>query len=83
MTTTTEELLNLDEAVKFLGTSKPTLYRLLGKDEIKGLKVGRQWRFRKTDLMAYMQRSPVAFAAAPTQDLDRETRLFCGTIIRE
>ena len=71
-----EELLTLDEAVKFLGTSKPTLYRLLGQDEIKGLKVGRQWRFRTADLMAYMQRSPVAVAAAPKEDLDMELAFF-------
>jgi excisionase family DNA binding protein len=71
-----EELLTLDEAVKFLGTSKPTLYRLLGLDEIKGLKVGRQWRFRKADLVAYMERGPVAFTAAPTEDLDRELAFF-------
>ncbi len=71
-----EELLSLDEAVKFLGTSKPTLYRLLGQDEIKGLKVGRQWRFRKSDLIAYMQRSPVAVTAAPKEDLDMELAFF-------
>ena len=71
-----EELLTLDEAVKFLGTSKPTLYRLLGLDEIKGLKVGRQWRFRKADLTAYMERSPVAVTAAPQEDLDRELAFF-------
>ena len=71
-----EELLSLDEAVKFLGTSKPTLYRLLGQDEIKGLKVGRQWRFRRADLIAYMERSPVAFSAAPKEDLDMELAWF-------
>lgn len=59
-----EQLLTLDEAVKFLGTSKPTLYRLLGQDEIKGLKVGRQWRFRKTDLVAYMERGSAAAPAS-------------------
>lgn len=71
-----EELLTLDEAVKFLGTSKPTLYRLLGQDEIKGLKVGRQWRFRKTDLTAYLQRGMVALTAAPKEDLNRELTFF-------
>ncbi len=68
---TSEDLLTLDEAVKFLGTSRPTLYRLLGLDEIKGLKVGRQWRFRKADLIAYMERSPVAVAAAPREDIQK------------
>ena len=72
----TEELLSLDEAVKFLGTSKPTLYRLLGQDEIRGLKVGRQWRFRRADLTAYMERGPVAVSAAPKEDLDMELAFF-------
>ena len=71
-----EELLTLDEAVKFLGTSKPTLYRLLGQDEIKGLKVGRQWRFRRADLIAYTERGPVAVSAAPKEDLDVELAFF-------
>ena len=78
-----EELLSLDEAVKFLGTSKPTLYRLLGQDEIKGLKVGRQWRFRKVDLIAYMERGPVAVAAAPQGDLDVELAFFAAQLGQE
>lgn len=65
-----EELLTMDEAVQFLNASKPTLYRVLGEDDLKGLKVGHQWRFRKADLIAYMERSPVAVAAAPAFDLD-------------
>lgn len=71
-----EELLNLDEAVKFLGTSKPTLYRVLRQGELRGLKVGRQWRFRKADLVAYMERSPVAVAAAPSGEMDTELEGF-------
>ena len=75
-----EQLLTLDEAVKFLGTSRPTLYRLLGQDEIKGLKVGRQWRFRKADLVAYMERGPVAVNAAPSEDLDAELAFFADAL---
>ncbi|MBV9852352.1 MAG: type II/IV secretion system protein [Armatimonadetes bacterium] len=67
-----EGLYTLDEAVQFLGTSKPTLYRLLSQGDLKGLKVGRQWRFRKADLIAYMERGPVAVAAAPPDVLDGE-----------
>ena len=79
-----EQLLTLDEAVKFLGTSKPTLYRLLGQDEIKSLKVGRQWRFRKTDLVAYMERGSAAAPASaaantvpvvPREDLEKATAI--------
>jgi len=78
-----EQLLSLDEAVRFLGTSKPTLYRLLGQDEIKGLKVGRQWRFRRADLVAYMERGPVAVAAAPKEDLDMELAFFNEQLSQE
>lgn len=71
-----EELLTLEEAVQFLNTSKPTLYRVLGQGDLKGLKVGRQWRFRKVDLVAYMERSPVAVAAAPAPDLNAALELL-------
>jgi excisionase family DNA binding protein len=56
--TQAEELLTIDEAAKFLDTSKSTLYRLLGQGDIKGTKVGKQWRFRKPDLTAYLERKP-------------------------
>jgi excisionase family DNA binding protein len=49
-----EELLTLNEAVEFLGTSRPTMYRWLERGDLKGLKVGKQWRFRKRDLLAYL-----------------------------
>src|SRR5215831_16412137 len=71
-----EELLTLDDAVQFLGTSRPTLYRVLGQGNLKGLKVGRQWRFRKADLIAYMERGPVAVAAAPNEALLAELDFF-------
>lgn len=75
-----QSLYTLDEAVQFLGTSKPTLYRLLSQGDLKGLKVGRQWRFRKADLVAYMERSPVALAAGPPQDLDAELAFFAAQL---
>jgi excisionase family DNA binding protein len=71
-----EELLSLDEAVQFLSTSRPTLYRLLGQGDLKGLKVGRQWRFRKPDLVAYLERRPAGMASAPTEALDVELGFF-------
>jgi excisionase family DNA binding protein len=77
-----EELLNLDEAVQFLGTSKATLYRLLKQGDLRGLKVGRQWRFRKADLLAYMERAPEAERAAPTEELDTEMEFFAQELGR-
>lgn len=77
-----EALLTLDEAVQFLGTSRPTLYRLLRQGDLSALKVGKQWRFRKSDLVRYMTRGPVAVAAAPEQDLDPELAFFASELRR-
>src|SRR5579862_5029545 len=75
-----EELLTLEESVQFLGTSKPTLYRWLAQGEIKGLKVGKQWRFRRADLVAYLQRDPLAVAAAPEAVVERELAFFADEL---
>src|ERR1700722_13061491 len=71
------EMLSLEEAVRFLDISKSTFYRLLSQEDIKGVKVGKQWRFRKADLTAYLERGPVAVAvdAAARIDLDAELDL--------
>ena len=59
-----QELLSLEAAAEFLCVSKSTLYRLLGQGKLHGMKAGKQWRFRKEDLVAYMQRGPAALALA-------------------
>ncbi len=50
-----EELLNVDQAVDLLCTSRPTFYRWLRTGKLKGFKVGRQWRFRRDDLERFMR----------------------------
>ncbi len=67
-----DDYLNFEAAMKFLGTSKPTLYRLLSQSRIKGLKVGRQWRFRREDLVAHMERKPETVPDSALQDLETE-----------
>lgn len=59
-TTETDELLSLEEAADMLCVSKSTLYRMIERKEIKGSKVGRQWRFSQADLQAYLDRGPQA-----------------------
>jgi general secretion pathway protein E len=59
-----EEWLSLAEALEFLGISKQTLYRLLERGDLKGAKVGRQWRFARADLRAYLERGPESAAMA-------------------
>ena len=48
-------LLNMEEAIKLLKTSKPTFYRWLRSGKIKGMKVGRQWRFQKEDIHRFLK----------------------------
>lgn len=38
------------EAMHYLHVSRSTLYRLIGRGELLGRKVGSQWRFRQEDL---------------------------------
>src|SRR3954454_6786705 len=74
-----EDLMTLGEAVDFLGTSRPTMYRWLERGELKGLKVGKQWRFRRSDLVAYLERGPIA-VAAPAEELAAETAFFAAEL---
>ncbi|HOS43634.1 MAG TPA: ATPase, T2SS/T4P/T4SS family, partial [Armatimonadota bacterium] len=69
-----DALLSLEAAAEFLCVSKSTLYRLLDQRKLAGMKAGKQWRFRKEDLLAYMRRGPAAQALArvPMPVLDAE-----------
>jgi excisionase family DNA binding protein len=43
----------MEEAIAALNTTRPTFYRWLRSGQIKGLKVGRQWRFTREDIDRY------------------------------
>jgi excisionase family DNA binding protein len=44
----------MDEAIAMLRTTRPTFYRWLKTGKLKGMKVGRQWRFYKEDLDRFL-----------------------------
>src|SRR5262245_39820844 len=71
-----EELLSLEEAAQLLGTSATTLYRLLKQGGLPALKVGRQWRFRRDDLLSHLVRSPGGPVSVPTEEVDAEIAFF-------
>lgn len=50
-------LLTFKEAEDFLRVSRATLYRLLGSGQITGHKVGRSWRFYRSDLRRFINES--------------------------
>ncbi len=49
------EIIDMDKAIKLLKTSRPTFYRWLRSGKIKGMKVGRQWRFYKEDIDRFLK----------------------------
>jgi len=48
------DVLTADEAADYLRVSRKTLYRLVSAGKIPGQKVGRSWRFRRADLVAFL-----------------------------
>ena len=48
------QIMTPQEAAKYLGFHIVTIYRLLKKREIPGTKIGRQWRFKKDVLDAWL-----------------------------
>jgi excisionase family DNA binding protein len=50
-----EKILDMEQAIALLKTTRPTFYRWLRAGKFKGMKVGRQWRFYKKDIEAFLQ----------------------------
>jgi len=51
-----EELITAPEAQKYLRICKITLYKLINTKKLPALRVGRQWRFRKSELDKWLNR---------------------------
>ena len=45
------EILDIDDAARFLGIKKRTMYRLVNTGEIPAKKIGGQWRLSRTQLI--------------------------------
>jgi len=87
-----DNVLTLDEAVSFLKVSKSTLYKLLESGRIPARKLGRRWRFSRSDLEQWLRSSdtggngdemptdggriPTETAGGVISDLLREDRTF-------
>ena len=50
-----DDVLDLDDAVAFLKTTKPTMYRWIALGKVQGFKAGRQWRFYRRDLRKFLE----------------------------
>jgi excisionase family DNA binding protein len=47
--------LRMSDAVTYLGVSRSTILRLMARGQLRGHKVGSQWRFWQEDLAAAMK----------------------------
>ena len=50
-----DAVMTLEEAAEFLKVSETTVYQLLRDGQLKARKVGREWRFLKRELVAYLK----------------------------
>ena len=51
----TGELIDMEQAIALLKTTRPTFYRWLRAGRIKGMKLGRQWRFYREDVERFLK----------------------------
>ena len=50
-----DDIVSMEQAIDLLKTTRPTFYRWLRSGKIKGMKVGRQWRFYRSDIDRFMK----------------------------
>ena len=68
-----ETFLTTEEVLAYLRVNLRTVYRLVSAGKIPAVRVGRQWRFRKTDIDAWLERErshsipPMVPSATPAQ----------------
>ena len=56
-------VLDFAQAAALLGISRSTLSRMVKQGRVRGFKVGRQWRFRRSDLDMFTKMSHPSAAA--------------------
>ena len=61
-----EQLLTASEVAHMLRVSTMTIYRLLRAGELRAVRIGRSYRFRESDILAYLAGSPGASAPPKT-----------------
>ena len=49
------DILTLKEAAEYLRVSRQTVYNMIKDRRIKAYKVGREWRFFRSDIMEYLE----------------------------
>jgi len=80
MTTPYESFLTTEEVLKYLHVNLRTVYRLIKAGEIPASRVGRQWRFRRRDIDAWLDsQKPPGSARMTSQPKRRDPRSAART----
>ena len=61
-----QAFLTTEEVLAYLRITPRTVYRLIRSGELPALRIGRQWRFRRTDLDAWLERQRTLPAQSPS-----------------
>jgi excisionase family DNA binding protein len=60
-----EAFLTTEEVLEYLQVNLRTVYRLIKAGKIPAVRVGRQWRFRKADIDAWLTSQPTSSPSGP------------------
>jgi excisionase family DNA binding protein len=55
----TPAFMTMDEVLGYLRVTSRTIYRLIKAGDLPAVRVGRQWRFRQSDLDAWLNRQRI------------------------
>ncbi len=56
--------LTTEEVLAYLNVTPRTIYRLIRTGELPAIRIGRQWRFRRSDLDAFLDRQQAVSISA-------------------
>ena len=74
-----ETFLTTEEVLEYLQVNLRTVYRLIKAGKIPAVRVGRQWRFRKRDIDAWLDSQRPRGGARPRRGAGRAARPAAGT----
>lgn len=68
-----ESFLTAEEVLEYLQVNLRTVYRLIKTGKIPAVRIGRQWRFRKSDIDAWLANQQTSLSPAPATPRETET----------
>ena len=69
-----DEILTLKEVAEYLKLAEKTAYRLAAEGKLPGFKVGGSWRFRKSQLEAWISEQSAAYALDDPSISEKQTK---------